>query len=320
VGSAQQGGDLGVVERGMMTEAFEKALFDLPEGAISDPVRTEFGFHVILNRKIIPEHGKSFAEVRDQLQQEIEESEAERKYLETADRLYDAAFENDGNLLPVAEELHLKIQHAGPFARTDHTGIAANPAVLKAAFSDAVLVDGSTSDPIDLGPNHVMVLRVAEHIKSKTKPLADVHDQIRGILRDQQAAKLAEQAADEALDAAQKAGQLVASGEGFKADIVHADSLGRQDYKEHPQALIDEVFRLERPGDKPVIRKVSAGGSSFAVVSLSQVLPGDPDKLSGAQREDIRTQLQHEYGSAETAALFAYLRSTFDIDIQPDRM
>ena len=320
-GSAAQGGDLGEVEQGMMTDAFDKALFSLAEGAISDPVRTEFGFHVIYNRKIIPEHGKTFAEVRDQLQHEIEESESERLYLGTADRLYDAAFENDGNLLPVAEELGLEVKHAGPFARGDKTGIAANPAVLKAAFSDAVLVDGSTSDPIDLGPNHVMVLRVAEHIKSKTKPLKDVHDEIQGILRDQAASKLANEAADKALDAALNAKALVKGGDGFHADIVKAEGIGRQDYKDHPQALITAVFQLPHPqGDNAVIKKVSAGASSYAVVALSKVSPGDPEKLSGGQREDIRGQLESDYGSAETAALFAYLRSTFEIDIQPDRM
>lgn len=47
-GSASQGGDLGFFPRGRMTAAFEKAAFELPLGQISEPVQTEYGFHLIL--------------------------------------------------------------------------------------------------------------------------------------------------------------------------------------------------------------------------------------------------------------------------------
>lgn len=46
--SASQGGELGYFPRGRMTEAFEKAAFELPLGQISEPVKTEYGFHLIL--------------------------------------------------------------------------------------------------------------------------------------------------------------------------------------------------------------------------------------------------------------------------------
>ena len=46
-GSASQGGDLGFVSRGDFVEAVDEAVFTLPIGQISEPIETQFGWHVI---------------------------------------------------------------------------------------------------------------------------------------------------------------------------------------------------------------------------------------------------------------------------------
>ncbi len=64
--SAQQGGSLGQIQKGQLVPEFEKVAFSLKNGEISQPVKTQFGWHII-TVTITPAKTTSFAEAKQQI-------------------------------------------------------------------------------------------------------------------------------------------------------------------------------------------------------------------------------------------------------------
>ena len=65
--SAQKGGDLGMFGQGRMVPEFEKAAFSLKPNEISDPVKTQYGYHVIMVTERKDGEQKPFDQVKEQI-------------------------------------------------------------------------------------------------------------------------------------------------------------------------------------------------------------------------------------------------------------
>ncbi len=83
--SAAKGGDIGWITRGQTVPEFEQVAFSLPKGAISDLVRTEYGFDIIKVLDHQSARTKSFEEVRSSILELL----LSRKVDQTANRLAD---------------------------------------------------------------------------------------------------------------------------------------------------------------------------------------------------------------------------------------
>jgi peptidyl-prolyl cis-trans isomerase SurA len=84
--SSSDGGDLGFFKRGTMVPEFERVAFGLKTGEVSEPVRTQFGWHVLKLEEIRKLGMKPLAEVRPEIEDRLRRVQADRltaQYMET---------------------------------------------------------------------------------------------------------------------------------------------------------------------------------------------------------------------------------------------
>ncbi len=319
-GSSADGGDLGWIGPEDMVRAFEDELYDLSEpGDVSEPVETRFGWHIIRLDDIRPPEGMSFEEARDEILAEYIERESESMYIEMSDRLVDLVYADDTTLEPIAFELGVDIQTSEAFSRSGGEGVAGHRRVIEEAFSDAVLIDGVISDPIEIDHNRSVVIKIDEHFPSEPRPLAEVEDEIRERLLSQRAADAARERARELASLSGEDGaELAEAAEQAGYEVEEFEAVGRFDF-ELGRDFIAELFRLPNPGDAPDVH-VLRRGQDYAVVRLDSITPGDPAVASEMERMGALQQIRFTRMSSEVEGLLEYLRDKTEIRVVEDRL
>jgi len=315
-GSAEQGGDLGFFGRGVMDPAFEEAAFALKKGEVSELVRSSFGFHIIKLTDVRGGEVKPFEEVRAELQTEIQLERAEQQYYEMAEQLANLTYEHPESLGIAAEELQLPIKTSPFFTRDGGPGIAAEPKVIGAAFSEEILARGNNSETIELGRNHMVVLRLNDHQPESLRPLEEVRAGIVSAMQGDKARNRAEELAAAVLD-------RVRSGE-QPAELAKALGIkwsGRQsvtrDAPEVERAIAAEAFRMPRPAEGEMAsRRIALPSGDQAVVLLYSVEDGNPAEVGDSQRRQAATRLQQAAANAALASVVSSIRSRTDITIR----
>lgn len=85
--SAAQGGDLGSFTAGRMVPEFEKAVFSMKAGEISEPVQTQFGYHIILANSVEEAAPAILEDVKNQVTQQCLLAKRQDLYLAKKEEL-----------------------------------------------------------------------------------------------------------------------------------------------------------------------------------------------------------------------------------------
>lgn len=207
-GSKDKGGDLGWIVPGQTVADFEKAAFTLPLKTISDPVKTEYGFHIIRVDAREAARTQPFEEVRATIEPIVASRKAERAVSDAADKLGAAIRQNTRvSLEDLAKQFQMTIGETAPTEVNGVYGVlGASSALDDAAFR---LRPGELSAPIQI-PQGYAVLSLLKTEPAHQGSLQEVRSRVESDLRREKSQDLAKQHAEQ-LAARAKSGSLAAA-------------------------------------------------------------------------------------------------------------
>jgi peptidyl-prolyl cis-trans isomerase D len=313
IGSSNNGGDLGYSSGDAFPEEMEEAIAALELNAVSEPVETDAGIHIILLTERETAKAPELEELRMELTDRLQVAEARAQLLLSVENLKDMAF-NAEDLDGPAQELGLDVQRAEGITRDQSAGLFANASLIAAAFSDEVLTRGHNSEVIELSDKWV-VLRVRQHNEAAPLPLADIRAEVAIAVTEQHAAEQAFEAAEMAL-AALRSGTSVeqfANDHGYQWQV----QLGtNRNSPIVPRSVLQRAFELPAPGDDAgVVEYVTEPTGDVLVFELIKVEAGSLEALPEPAAMQLKQLVAGEYGVRVDSEYRQGLRERADINV-----
>lgn len=318
-GSAEAGGDLGWVSPGDMVEEFDAKLFSMEAGTVSEPVKTQFGTHLIQLNEIKESAPAIFEEVKSDIVQELQAIQSETVFLEHVTELSEAVLDAAAGLEAAADATGLSMKTTELFSRSGGLGIAANQDFINAAFSSAVKDELMNSDAINLSDTHIAFMHISEIKEAELKPLEEVKANIVTQLENQKAAEMAEDLANRLLEQYKSEGKsLQVLAEENQLEMLSEQAVPRTG-SSLPFNLVRALFEMPRPADGTATVDVLQGnGSDQAVVELTAVNEADLASIENIDTE--AAQLTRNVKNNELQLLIQALREDASIFVNEDML
>jgi peptidyl-prolyl cis-trans isomerase D len=307
--SAENGGDLGWFGKGIMDPAFEDAAFSLAnKDDVSGVVKSEFGYHIIKLTDVKSEQVNAFENVKQEIIVKVKTLKAEERFYEIRQRMSEVAFEVPENLDEVADLAGKSISTTDLFSQANAPDVVSNPNVLSSAFSFELIEDAVNSEVIELGRNHIIVVRVAEHEPERTKTIEEVKEQIQQTL----AAQSAQQAAR---DWALELKEALANNEDVNPKLATLElsweekqAVTRND-PALSQTIVDTLFKLSAT-DTSVVDLVTGDISLVQLTQVNSAGEANAQQLTSLQNRLASSKSQIMYG-----AVIESLKAQAEIEI-----
>ncbi len=315
-GSATKGGDLGYFGRGTMVAPFDKAVFSMTPGEISELVETDFGYHIIKLEEYIEPGVKPLAEALDEVKNGLRTEKARQLAYEKAMDAYNIN-RKSGDLDAAATANDLGIKETGLFDRTDAIdGIGREEAITAAAFS---LRNDELARPVQTTQG-IFLFKIKERQESRIPELKEVKAAVEAAYRKAKSADLAKEAADQLLAATLEMKSLNKAAKAAKVQVEETGLFSSSYGAFVPrigsiQELSDAAFALD--SENPLAQSVFTQNESYILISLKKTETADMEKLDDAERKKIEDRLLAEKKEARLKDKLKELRDASQISIDP---
>ncbi|MCW5731999.1 MAG: SurA N-terminal domain-containing protein [Alphaproteobacteria bacterium] len=305
---------LGRLTRRELPSAVAEVAFALAGGAISEPVQSPLGWHLIRVGAIEPGQRRTLAEVREELTREVALRKAADLVFRTANQIQDE-IAGGGGLEAAAEKMRLKVMK---IPAVDQRGLARDglpapglpdlPNFLEQAF---LAPQGGEPQLVETSNDAYFLLRVDDIVPSTLKPFAEIRAEVLSAWRTVTADEKALEKAREIADRLKEGGNFpaLARAQGGEIRSTGAFTRGGQGAEAGvPARIVPLLFQAKR-GE--AVAAPAGPGAGAVVAQLTEIRPADgtaeadarkrlADALQGAIANDIGTQyraaLESEFG------------------------
>jgi len=292
-GSKAAGGDLGWANRGAFVKPFADALYALKVGEISQPVRTQFGYHLIRLEEVRPGQAKTLESARAEIEADYRRQRASELYGDRLEQLQQSIEDGSArDIAALATRFHMATGEVGTFTRSGGAPLGGSADLVNAVFSDESLSGGRLAGPVALGQDRLVVFKVLEYRPAAAKPLESVRAEVAAAVRQDAGAKAARAAADAALAKLQGGASFDEAVKSLGVSAVPPMTVGRGD-PQLPVQLRDAAFASPQPAaGKPAYQALSLDGGNAALLAVLAVHAGAPGANPQADQQLISKFVQ----------------------------
>ena len=313
-GSADLGGDLGWAEPGLFVPEFDKVLFALEVNELSEPVKTEFGYHLIRLDELKEGKQQAYQDIQVELGNEYSKFLAEDKLFGLADQLADQSLQAFNELNSVADALGLSLSRIDGVSRNGAALFNQDPEIISILFSQNS-VETAENTPLFEIDDSIYVARVIGHRLPTTRDFSDVESGIKDYLVSQEAISLANNYAEEIkaqfsgnVSFKEKANEL--NIEASKFDVSRGDT-------ELSRGLIEMIFNSSSNDMVEGNIQTYVEEDKVFLLRVSSYEDGKLESFNDEERNSAKIELSEQIGSRELNAFAEHLRKNAEVSIDP---
>ncbi len=313
-GSADLGGDLGWAEPGLFVPEFDKVLFALEVNELSEPVKTEFGYHLIRLDELKEGKQQAYQDIQVELGNEYSKFLAEDKLFGLADQLADLSLQAFNELNSVADALGLSLSRIDGVSRNGAALFNQEPEIISILFSQNS-IETAENTPLFEIDDSIFVARVIGHRLPTTRDFSDVESGIKDYLVSQEALSLANNYAEEIktqfsdnVSFKDKADEL--NTEASEFDVSRGDT-------ELSRGLIEMIFNSSSNDMVEGNIQTYVEGDKVFLLRVSSYEDGKLESFNDEERNSAKIELSEQIGSRELNAFAEHLRKNAEVSIDP---
>ena len=237
----------------------------------------------------------------------MREQRAAEAFYDLQTKLAETAFEMPDSLDDAAAAINAEVQLTDFFSQNDAPGVMANPAVMQAILSPEVREDGLNSDVVEVGPEHVVVVRVEDAREEMVLPFDEVSASVEHQLAAQQGEQNAQAKADEIIAALREGKTEILDTEGLS--FSEAQTIGRTG---SDRMVAQVVFGLAKPVDGNTVYGMTRDmAGNVLILALDKVVEADVEPV--AADSQLAAQVEQMNAQQDVMATLEVLRDTAEV-------